>query len=97
MRVVERDELHEAMLTYEATADGRLTGLDADDRVPFTREEMDVMAENPCEFGYHRFTPTAEELAEWAKEENEAHERGDHWYEGWDGLTCLNGCGYGIG
>lgn len=91
MRVVERDELHEAMLTYEATVDGRLSGLDADDRVPFTQEEMDAMAADPCAFGYHRFTPTAEEEAEFARCEEEEG------YYPYEGLTCLNGCGYGIG
>lgn len=82
MRVVEPDQLHEAMLEYEAVADGRIDG---DERVPFTREEMDAMAADPCAFGYHRFTPTAEEVAAMGD---------DDYYEG---LCCLNGCGYCIG
>ena len=43
------------------------------------------MAADPCAFGYHRFTPTAEEIEAMGD---------DDYYEG---LCCLNGCGYCIG
>lgn len=71
--------------TWEAEmAQDRVPGFD-DERMPFTTEELSAMADDPCAFGYHRFEPTAEE---WADEEfREYHE----------GLTCLNGCGFGIG
>ena len=76
MRIVHRSDLDSAMMEFESGAD---------DRVPFTQDEADAMAADPCAFGYHRFTPTAEEMAD------------PDFAEFYEGLTCLNGCGYGIG
>jgi hypothetical protein len=76
MRIVKHDELNDAMLEYERGQD---------DRVPFTQDEMDAMSANPCEYGYHRFTPNADELAD------------PDFMEHYEGLCCLDGCGYAIG
>lgn len=80
IRIVKPDELPGAMWECEQAE----IHSDLDDRVPFTQEEADAMAADPCAFGHHRFTLTAEEEADPASAD-------------YEGLMCLNGCGYGIG